>query len=184
MIGAGDLKKGMVIDLNDRLYQVVDFQHVKMKHSAVMKVKLKDLKMGHITEQTFQNTEKFVRARLEYRPMQYLYKDSDLYYFMDQENYEQITLNEEQLGEAAGYVKDGMGLEVFSCKGEVLGVKPPDSVELEVTETGPAYKGDTAAGGGKPATLETGIIIQVPIFINIGDVIRVDTRSGLYVERA
>ncbi|MFC1910681.1 elongation factor P [Chloroflexota bacterium] len=183
MIGAGDVKKGMVIDLDGKLCQVIDFQHVKMKHHALIKVKLKDIRLGHITEDSFPNTEKLARARLDYRPMQYLYRDGELYHFMDQENYEQISLDAEKLRDAVNYMIDDMSLEVFSYNSEVLGVKLPDTVELEVAETGPAYKGDTAASAAKPAKMETGVTIQVPYFVSTGDKIRVDTRSGLYIER-
>jgi len=184
MIGTGDLRKGIILDLNDKLYQVIDFQHVRMKRTALARVKLRDIKDGHNIEQTFKNTEKFVRARLDYRTMQYLYNDGDSYYFMDQENYEQISLNKDQLGNATNYIKEGRSLEVSSYKGDLVGVELPITVELEVTETGPGFKGDTATGGTKPATIETGITIQVPLFINIGDIIKIDTRTGEYMERA
>lgn len=183
MVGAGDIKKGMILELGGKLLQVLDFQHIKTKHNALVKVKLRDITGGHIAEQTFQGTEKFVRARLDYRPTQYLYNDGDLYYFMDQENYEQLSLNKGQVGDATDYMKDGMSLELFGYKGEILGVRLPDTVELEVADTGPAYKGDTATTATKPARLETGITLQVPMFVSVGDKIRVDTRSGLYIER-
>lgn len=183
MIGINEFKRGIVIELDGELYQVIDFQHVKMKRTAVAKVKLRDIRAGHTTERTFQNTEKFVRARLENRDMQYLYQDGELYYFMDQENFEQIPLNITQLGNALDYIKEGMSLQVADYKGEVIGVELPITVELEVTETDPGYKGDTATGGTKPATLETGVTISVPLFVNTGDVIKVDTRSGTYLER-
>jgi elongation factor P len=183
MIGINEFKRGIVIELDGVLYQVIDFQHVKMKRTAVAKVKLRDIRAGHTTERTFQNTEKFVRARLEYRDMQYLYQDGELYYFMDQENFEQMPLNKTQLGNALDYIKEGMSLQVASYKDEIIGVEIPITVELEVTETDPGYKGDTATGGTKPATLETGVTVSVPLFVNIGDVIKVDTRSGTYLER-
>ena len=183
MIGINEFKRGIVIELDGALYQVIDFQHVKMKRTAVAKVKLRDIRAGHNTERTFQNTEKFVRARLESRDMQYLYQDDELYYFMDQENYEQMPLSKTQLGNALDYIKEGMSLQVATYKDEVIGVELPITVELEITETDPGYKGDTATGGTKPATLETGVTIQVPLFVNPGDVIKVDTRNGTYLER-
>ena len=183
MIGINEFKRGIVIELDGALYQVIDFQHVKMKRTAVAKVKLRDIRAGHNIERTFQNTEKFVRARLEYRDMQYLYQDDELYYFMDQENYEQMPLSKTQLGNALDYIKEGMSLQVATYKDEVIGVELPITVELEITETDPGYKGDTSTGGTKPATLETGVTIQVPLFVNPGDVIKVDTRNGTYLER-
>ena len=184
MINSTELRKGIVIELNDKLYQVVDYKNVKMKRTALARLKLRDIVGGHTIEQTFQSDDKFVRARLDYRKMQYLYNDGDLYYFMDEENYEQMPLNSAQLGDATDYLKEGMSLEVSSYKGEVIGIELPITVELEVTETEPGFKGDTATAGNKPARLETGVSIQVPLFINQGDVIKVDTRTGEYLERA
>jgi len=183
MIGIGDFRRGIVIELDGELYQVIDFQHIKMKRTALAKVKLRGIKAGHTTERTFQNTEKFVRARLDYRDMQYLYQDGELYYFMDQENFDQIPLSATQLGNALNYTKEGMSLQVASYNDEIIGVEMPITVELEVTETDPGFKGDTATGGTKPATLETGVSVQVPLFVNTGDVIKVDTRSNTYLER-
>ncbi len=184
MINAGELRKGITIELDGRLYQVIDYQHVKMKRTALARLKLRNIIDGHTIEQTFQNTEKFVRARLDYRSMQYLYNDGDLYYFMDEENFEQISLDENQLGDATNYLKEGMSLQVSSYKDRLIGVELPITVELKVTETGPSFKGDTASAGTKTATLETGITIQVPMFISEGEIIKVDTRSGSYLERA
>jgi elongation factor P len=183
MLNAGELRKGITIELGDKLYQVIDYQHIKMKRTALARVKLRDIVDGHTFEQTFQNTEKFVRARLDYRNMQYLYNDGDLYYFMDEENFEQISLDKSQLGDATSYLKDGMSLQLSSYKDRLVGVEIPITVELQVTETGPGFKGDTATAGTKPATLETGITIQVPMFINEGDTVKVDTRTGSYLER-
>ena len=183
MINSTELRKGIIIELNDKLYQVIDYKHVKMKRTALARLKLRDIVGGHTIEQTFQSDDKFVRARLEYRRMQYLYNEGDLYYFMDEENYEQMPLNGSQLGDAVNYLKDGMSLEVSSYKGEIVGVEIPITVELEVTETDPGFKGDTATAGNKPAKMETGITIQVPLFINEGDIIKVDTRTGDYLER-
>jgi len=183
MLNAAELRKGITIELDGKLYQVIDYQHIKMKRTALARVKLRDIIDGHTIEQTFQNTEKFVRARLDYRNMQYLYNDGDLYYFMDEENFEQISLDKSQLGDATSYLKDGMSLQLSSYKGKLVGVEIPITVELKVTETGPSFKGDTATAGTKPATLETGITIQVPMFINEGDTVKVDTRTGSYLER-
>ncbi len=184
MISGSELRKGIIIELEGKLYQVIDYQHVKMKRTALARVKLRDIQAGHTIEQTFQSSEKFARARLDYRRMQYLYNDGDLYYFMDEENFEQMPLNASQLGDATNYLKEGMSLEISSYKGEVVGVELSITVELKVIDTGPSFKGDTATAGTKPAKLETGITIQVPLFINNGDIIKVDTRNGSYLERA
>ena len=184
MINATDLRKGVIIEFEGKLYQVVDYQHVKMKRTALAKVKLRDINAGHTMERSFQSDEKLVRARLDTRQMQYLYNDGDLYYFMDQENYEQMPFNVDQLGDGLNYLKEGTVVEVSSYQGEVVGIEMPITVELEVTETDPGFKGDTATGGSKPAKLETGLSIQVPLFINEGDIIKVDTRSGTYIERS
>ena len=183
MISGSELRRGVVIELDDKLYQVIEYQHVKVKRTALAKVKLRDIKGGHTIEQSFQSDQKFPRVRLEFRDVQYLYNDDDLYYFMDQENFEQFPLNSSQLGDTVNYLKDGMSLQISSYKDTLIGVELPITVELIVTEAGPSFKGDTASAGTKPATLETGITIQVPMFINEGDVIKVDTRTGTYVER-
>lgn len=184
MISGSELRKGIIIELDDKLYQVVEYQHVKMKRTALAKVKLRDVSAGHTIEKSFQSNEKLVRARLDSRPMQYLYNEGDLYYFMDQENFEQIPLDANHLGDALNYLKEGQTVEISSYKGKIVDVEMPITVELEVTETDPGFKGDTAAGGTKPATLETGFNIQVPLFINQGDSIKVDTRTGSYLERS
>ena len=184
MISGSELRKGVIIELEDKLYQVIDYQHIKMKRTALAKVKLRDISAGHTIERTFQSGEKLVRARLDSRPMQYLYNDGELYYFMDEKSYEQIAITSEQLGNALDYLKEGTSVEVSSYKGEVLGIELSITVELEVTETEPGFKGDTATGGNKPAKLETGLTIQVPLFINEGDIIKVDTRTGAYLERS
>ena len=183
MINASELRKGITIELEDKLYQVIDYQHVKMKRTALARVKLRDIRAGHTIERTFSSAEKFTRARLDFRGMQYLYNDSDLYYFMDEENFEQMPIDTSQLGDAINYLKDGMSLQVSSYKGELVGVELPITVELRVTDTGPGFKGDTATAGNKPATLETGLTVQVPLFVNNGDIIKVDTRNGSYLER-
>ena len=183
MISGGELRKGITVELEGKVYQVIDYQHVKMKRTALARVKLRDIQAGHTIERTFQSDDKFTRARLDYRRMQYLYNDGDLYYFMDEESFEQMPLNASQLGDTISYLKEGISLEVSSYKGELVGVELPITVELSVTETDPGFKGNTATAGNKPAKLETGITIQVPLFINKGDVIKIDTRSGTYLER-
>ena len=184
MIDSGELRKGLTIELEEKLYQVLDYQHIKIgRGSAMVRLRLRDIRGGHTIERTFQASEKFTRARLDYRPMQYLYNEGDLYYFMDEETFEQTPITTAQLGNILNYLKEGMSLEVSSYKGKLVGVELPVAVELEVVETGPGFKGNTATAGNKPAKMETGITIQVPLFINNGDVIKVDTRSGEYLER-
>lgn len=184
MINATELRKGVIIELDDKLYQVVDYQHVKMKRTALAKVKLRDINAGHTMERSFQSGERLVRARLDSRQMQYLYNDGELYYFMDQENFEQMPFTADKLGDTLNYLKEGNSVEVASYKDEVVSITLPITVELEVAETDPGFKGDTATGGNKPAKLETGISLQVPLFINEGDIIKVDTRTGTYLERS
>ena len=183
MISGRELRKGIIIEIDGTLYQVVDYQHVKMKRTALARVKLRDLVAGHTTERSFQSNDKLVRARLDTRSMQYLYNDGDLYYFMDVESFEQIEISSDRLGDALNYLKEGFTVDVSSYKDKVVDIEIPVAVELEVTHTDPGFKGDTATGGNKPATLETGFTIQVPLFINEGDIIKVDTRSGEYLER-
>ncbi|MBA7476849.1 Elongation factor P [subsurface metagenome] len=183
MISGSELRKGVIIELEGKLYQVIEYQHVKMKRTALAKVKLRDMQAGHTVERSFQSNEKFTRARLDYRNSQYLYNDGNLYYFMDEENFEQIALTTEQLGDALNYLKEGMSLGISSYQGELVGVELSITVELKVIDTGPGFKGNTATAGNKPAKLETGITIQVPLFINNEDIIKVDTRTGSYLER-
>ncbi len=184
MIDAGELKKGITIELDGVLYQVLEYQHIKIgRGSAMVRLRLRDIRAGHTIERTFQASEKFTRARLDYRTMQYLYNDGDLYYFMDEENYEQMPISAAQLGDTLDYLKEGMSLEVSSYEGELVGVELPITVELKVIDTDPGFKGDTATAGTKPAKLETGVTIQVPLFVNKEDVIKVDTRNGSYLER-
>lgn len=184
MINATELRKGVIIELENKLYQVVDYQHVKMKRTALAKVKLRDINAGHTIERSFQSDERLVWARLDSRQMQYLYNDGELCYFMDEENYEQTPLNANQLGDTLSYLKEGNSVEVSSYKGQIVGIALPITVELEVTDTEPGFKGDTATAGTKPARLETGLTIQVPLFISEGDIIKVDTRTGTYLERS
>ncbi len=183
MISGSELKKGIIIELNGKLYQIMEHRHIKMKRTALARLKLRDIRDGHTIEQTFQADEKFTRARLDFRSMKYLYNDGDLYYFMDEENFEQMPLSASQLGDALDYLKDGISLQVSSYKDELVGVELPITIELEIADTDPGFKGDTATGGTKPAKLETGITIQVPLFVDKGDIIKVDTRNGSYLER-
>jgi elongation factor P len=185
MIAATDIKKGMAIELDGQLYTIIDFQHIKMgRGSAQIRIKLKDIRAGHTVERSFQATERFADVRLEISNAQYLYQDGDLHYFMDVKSFEQIPLSTAQLGDAfKKYFREGMTLVILRHGDRAVGVEMPLNVELKVTETGPSFKGNTAQSGTKPAKLETGITVQVPFFINNGDVVRVDTRSGSYVER-
>ncbi len=183
-MGSSDLRKGMTIELDGELYQVLDYQHIKIgRGSAQIRLRLRDIRGAHTIEKTFQSSEKFTRARLDFRNVQYLYDEGDLYHFMDEENFEQFPLSRSQLAEAINYLKEGMSLQVSSYKGELVGVELPIAVELEVVDTEPGFKGATATAGTKPAKLETGITVQVPLFVNKGDVIKVDTRTATYLER-
>lgn len=185
MISTNDFRTGLSIELNGEPCQIVDFQHVKPgKGAAFVRAKIRNLRNGSVIEQTFRAGEKVPRAVLDRREMQYLYFDGDGYVFMDNENFEQIALTVEQLDGGEKFLKENMDCSVLIYHGEVLGVDLPNTVELEVVETEPGIKGDTASGGSKPATLETGFVVQVPFFINVGDMIRVDTRSKEYLERA
>ncbi len=184
MISGSELRKGIIIELDGKLLQVIDYQHIKMKRTALAKVKLRDINAGHTFERSFQSNEKLVRVRLDSRSMQYLYNDGDLYYFMDEESFEQMPLASSQLGDTLKYLKEGKSVEVSSYKGKVVSIEIPITVELRVAETEPGFKGDTATGGTKLAKLETGFSIQVPLFINEGDVVKIDTRTGTYLERS
>ena len=184
MIMAGDFRNGMTFEMDGQVYRIVEFQHVKPgKGAAFVRTKLKNVMNGSVLEKTFNPSEKYENAQVERREMQYLYEDSGLYYFMDVESYEQIPLNKEQLGDALMFVKENMNVKILSYKGNVFGVEPPTFVELEITETEPGFKGDTATGANKPAIVETGAKVNVPLFVNQGDVIRIDTRTGEYMER-
>ena len=185
MISAGDFRNGITIEYDNNVYQIIEFQHVKPgKGAAFVRTKLKNIKSGGVVEKTFRPTEKCPQARIDRKDMQYLYEDGGLYYFMDMETYEQLPIDGKKLGDAFRFVKENMEVKVLSYKGNVFGVEPPFFVELEVTETDPGFKGDTATNATKPATLETGAEIKVPLFINTGDKIRIDTRTGEYMERA
>lgn len=184
MISTGDLKKGITIELDGQLFTIADWQHIKMgRGGAIVRIKLRNVRSGSLTERTFDAGERFPRAFLERRPVQYSYNDGDTYYFMDNESYETLALTGEQLGDAKSYLLDGMQLEIVSYNDEPLSVDLPGTVDLEVTYTEPGFKGDTATGGTKPATLETGLVVQVPLFVTTGEKIRVKTDTGTYVER-
>jgi translation elongation factor P len=184
MIAAGDFRKGVTIELDGQVYTIVDFQHVKPgKGAAFVRTKIKNIVTGNVLERTFNPTEKVPRAHIETKEMQYLYNDGNLYYFMDTETYEQIPLNREQVEDAMKYIKENMIVTIKFYKGVPFTVEPPNFVELKVIDTEPGVRGDTVTGGSKPATLETGAVIQVPLFINTGDVIRIDTRTDEYIER-
>lgn len=184
MISTSDLKRGVMMDLDGQLVQVLSYEHQKIgRGSAQVRLKVKNIRTGAIFDTTAQAGSKWPRIRLEQRMVSYLYTDGDLHYFMDKDSYEQFPLNTAQLGEGAHYLKDGMEMEVLMHDGEPVGVELPLNVVLEVVRTDPGFKGDTATGGTKPATLETGLTVQVPLFVNQGDRIRVDTRDHSYVER-
>ena len=185
MISAGDFRNGITIELDNSVYQIIDFQHVKPgKGAAFVRTKLKDIKNGGVVERTFRPTEKCPQAHIDRKDMQYLYKDGDLYSFMDTETYDQVQLSADLVGDALKFVKENDICKILSFKGNVFGIEPPIFVELEVIETEPGFKGDTATGTVKPATVETGATVKVPLFINIGDRIRIDTRTEEYMERA
>jgi elongation factor P len=184
MISTGDLKKGIAIELEGTLYTIVDYAHIKMgRGSAQVRLKLRDVKAGHIIERTFQAGEKFPRARLLRLSAQYLYAEGDVHHFMNTETYDQIALNTDQLGDAHHYLRENAICEVLIHGDQPIGVELPAAVELAVAQTDPWVRGDTAQGGTKPARMETGIMVNVPLFINSGDMIKVDTRSGQYLER-
>ena len=185
MVSAGDFRNGITFELDGNVVQVIEFQHVKPgKGAAFVRTKYKNVITGAVVERSFNPTDKYPTAYIERKDMQYLYSDGDLYYFMDMETYEQQPIDSSKLGPAFQFVKENMEVKVLSYKGNVFGVEPPNFVELEVTETDPGFKGDTATNATKPATLETGAEIKVPLFINQGDMIRIDTRTGEYMERA
>ena len=181
---AGEIRKGSTFELDGSVYRVVDFMHVKPgKGSAFVRTTLKNVITGKNLEKTFNPNEKFEEAQVTVEEMQYLYVDGDMYVFMNTETYEQVELTKEQISDTLPYLKDNMLVKVLSYKGNIFGVEPPTFVELEVTYTEPGIKGATATGTTKPATVETGAIFNVPIFVEIGDKIRIDTRTGSYMER-
>lgn len=185
MITASEFRNGATFELDNQIFQVVEFQHVKPgKGAAFVRTKLKNIISGATVERTFNPSDKMPKAHIERKDMQYLYNDGDLYYFMDVESYEQLPISQTTIGDAFKFVKENMIVKILSHKGNVFGIEPPTFVELEITHTEPGFKGDTATGATKPATLETGAIVKVPLFVNQGDMIRIDTRTGEYLERA
>ena len=185
MITAGDFRNGVTFEEDGNVCQIVEFQHVKPgKGAAFVRAKVRNVITGGVVEKTYRPTDKFEKAHIERKDMQYLYNDGELFYFMDVETYDQMPLSADQLGDALKFVKENEMVKLLIYKGNVFGVEPPNFVELVVTETEPGFKGDTSTGATKPATLETGATINVPLFIDIDDVIRVDTRTGSYMERA
>ena len=184
MISAGDFRNGITIELEGNIYQIIEFQHVKPgKGAAFVRTKLKNIKSGGVVEKTFRPTEKCPQARIDRKDMQYLYSDGDLYYFMDVENYEQIALDKTTIGDTLKFVKENEMCKICSHNGKVFAVEPPLFVELQITETEPGFKGDTATGATKPATVETGATVMVPLFVEQDDVIKIDTRTGEYLSR-
>lgn len=184
MVTAGDFKNGLTIQFENNIYQIIEFQHVKPgKGAAFVRTKLKNIKSGGVVEKTFRPTEKCPQAHIERKDMQYLYSDGDLYHFMDVETYDQIALSDDQVGDTLKFVKENEMVKILSHNNEVFAMEPPLFVELEITETEPGFKGDTSTGATKPATVETGALVYVPLFVEIGDVIKIDTRTGEYLSR-
>ena len=184
MISAGDFRNGITVEIEGNVFQIIEFQHVKPgKGAAFVRTKLKNIKNGGVVEKTFRPTEKFPPARIDRKDMQYLYADGDMFNFMDTETYEQIALNADEVGDALKFVKENEMVKVCSHNGSVFAIEPPLFVELEITETEPGCKGDTATGANKPAIVETGAQVNVPLFVEIGDKIKIDTRTGEYLSR-
>ena len=185
MISAGDFRNGMCFEMDDQVYQVVEFQHVKPgKGAAFVRTKYKNVKTGSVVERSFNPNEKFEQAQLTRQDMQFIYADGDLYYFMDQETYEQTPIHQDKIGDGIKFLKEEMVCKVVSYKGDIFQVELPITVVLEITECEPGVKGDTANNASKYATLETGAVVKVPLFVNQGEKIKVDTRTGEYLERA
>ena len=184
MISAGDFKNGVTLEIEGNIYQILEFQHVKPgKGAAFVRTKLKNIINGGAVERTFRPTEKFPKAHIERKDMQYLYSDGELFHFMDVETYDQIALNEDAIGDSLKFVKENEMVKICSHKGNVFAVEPPLFVELAIIETEPGFKGDTAQGATKPATVETGAVVYVPLFVEMGDVLKIDTRTGEYLSR-
>jgi elongation factor P len=185
MISSSDFRTGVTIEIDNDVWQVVDFQHVKPgKGAAFVRTKLKNARTGAVVERTFNPNEKMPKAHIDRREMQYLYESDGEYNVMDNETFDQIALTADQLGNATNFLKENMNIAIMFFQGNVIGVDLPTAVELEVVETDPGIRGDTATGGTKPAKLETGYVVKVPLFINVGEVLRIDTRTGDYIERA
>ena len=184
MISAGDVRNGITIEMDNNIYQNIEFQHVKPgKGAAFVRTKLKNIKNGGVVEKTFRPTEKCPQARIDRKDMQYLYSDGDLYHFMDVETYDQIALNADNVGDSLKFVKENDMVKICSHNGDVFAIEPPLFVELEITDTEPGFKGDTATGATKPAVVETGATVYVPLFVEQGDKIKIDTRTGEYLSR-
>ncbi len=184
MISAGDFRNGITIELDNNIYQIIEFQHVKPgKGAAFVRTKLKNIKNGGVVEKTFRPTEKCPQARIDRKDMQYLYSDGDLFHFMDVETYDQISLDSESIGDSLKFVKENDMVKMCSHNGNIFAIEPPMFAELEITETEPGFKGDTATGATKPAVVETGATVYVPLFVEQGDKIKIDTRTGEYLSR-
>ena len=185
MVSAGDFKNGVTIEIDGNIFQIIEFQHVKPgKGAAFVRTKLRNIKSGGVTEKTFRPSEKFPKAHIERKDMQYLYSDGELFHFMDVENFEQIALNEDAIGDSLKFVKENEMVKICSHNGNVFAIEPPLFVELAIIETEPGFKGDTAQGATKPAIVETGATVYVPLFVEQGDKLKIDTRSGEYLSRA
>ena len=185
MVSAGDFRNGVTFEMDGNVYQIIEFQHVKPgKGAAFVRAKIRNVIAGSVVERTFNPNEKYPTAFVERKDMEYSYNDEGLYYFMDPESYEMIPVGKDDLGDAFKFVKENMTCKILSYKGKVFGVEPPTFVELEITQTDPGFAGNTATNATKPATVETGAEIRVPLFINEGDKVRIDTRTGEYMERA
>ena len=185
MIETGELRKGSTIEIDGTLYQVIEVEHLKIgRGSAQVRMKLRDVRGGHIVDKSVQAGARFTRARVERQPAQYLYSEGNLYYFMNTDTYDQFPLNRDHLGDALDYLRENSTCNLLMYGDEPVGIELPAAVELVVTQTDPGVRGDTAQGGTKPAKLETGISVNVPLFINTGDVLKIDTRTGQYLERA
>ena len=184
MVSAGDFRNGLTIELDNNIFQVIEFQHVKPgKGAAFVRTKLKNIKSGGVVEKTFRPTEKCPQAHIEKKDMQYLYSDGELFHFMDQETFDQIALSADQVGDSLKFVKENDVVKILSYNGDVFAMDPPMFVELEITETEPGFKGDTATGATKPAVVETGATVYVPLFVETGNKISIDTRTGEYLKR-
>ena len=185
MVSAGDFRNGLTVNIEGTIYQILEFQHVKPgKGAAFVRTKIKDIINGGVVEKTFRPSEKFEQAHIDRKEMQYLYSDGGLYYFMDNESYEQIAVNGDSVGDALKFVKENENVKVVSYQGNVFSVEPPITVELKVVETEPGFKGDTAQGATKPAIVETGAQVMVPLFVEEGDMLKIDTRTNEYLSRA
>ena len=184
MVTAGDFKNGITIEYDGNICQIIEFQHVKPgKGAAFVRTKLKDIKSGGVVETTFRPTEKFENAHIDRKDMQYLYNDGDLYYFMDGETYDQIAVSAEKVGDSLKFVKENETVKICSCKRDIFAIEPPITVELQITETEPGFKGNTATNATKPAVVETGATVYVPLFVEQGETIVIDTRTGEYSKR-